>query len=108
MAVVLKRGARRLVWVGVRVLIAAVVIGLARGRRTPSDARRRTPRGRRVRRLARRSGVSGSFIWKPAADSTFSVANGRCAAAAQPPSASRPAASPMIHLHGVVMTMSSP
>ena len=29
MAVVLKRGARRLVWVGVRVLIAAVVIALA-------------------------------------------------------------------------------
>jgi len=29
MAVVLKRGARRLAWVGVRVLIAAVVIGLA-------------------------------------------------------------------------------
>jgi hypothetical protein len=28
MAPVLKRGARRLVWVGVRVLIAAVVIGL--------------------------------------------------------------------------------
>jgi hypothetical protein len=29
MAVVLKCGARRLMWVGVRVLIAAVVIGLA-------------------------------------------------------------------------------
>lgn len=29
MAVVLKRGARRLVWVGVRLLIAAVVIALA-------------------------------------------------------------------------------
>jgi hypothetical protein len=29
MAVVLKCGARRLVWVSVRVLIAAVVIGLA-------------------------------------------------------------------------------
>ncbi len=29
MAVVLKRGARRLVWLGVRVLIAAVVIALA-------------------------------------------------------------------------------
>jgi hypothetical protein len=29
MAVVLRHGARRLVWVGVRVLVAAVVIGLA-------------------------------------------------------------------------------
>jgi hypothetical protein len=35
-------------------------------------------------------GVSDSFIWKPAADSTFSVANGRCAVAAQPPALAGP------------------